>query len=210
VRLCTVQYVLTLTLICPFLLLLDCHSGCCSVLAVPVFLYGAASSEGVTLDAIRRSLGYFKSDSQGKWQGAMEFRSGDTAAAEPSTLGLSPDFGPTKGPFTKGVLTMGAVPWIVNYNVPVTGTDFQAGKSVARRVSERGGGLPKVQAMALFHNDTIEIACNILDTGVTPPQAVQDFVESAFREVGAQGALVGPGYLPGLTPDKALELYDEE
>lgn len=188
------------------LCLLFLCTGCCSVLAVPVFLYGAASSEGVTLDSIRRSLGYFRSDTQGKWQGAMQF--GDSTAAETSSL--APDFGPTKGPFSKGVLTMGAVPWIVNYNVPVTGIDIQAGKRVARRVSERGEGLPKVQAMALLHNDTIEIACNILDTSVTPPGEVQRFVEAAFKEPGTPNAQVGPGYLPGLTLERALELYDEQ
>lgn len=97
-----------------------------------------------------------------------------------------------------------------------------AAQRLARRVSERGGGLPFVQAMALQHAGpghgapqdaaapdplantapagTMEIACNLLNTNVTPPAAVQLEVErlvareeALAREAAAEAAAGGGG-----------------
>ena len=47
-------------------------------------------------------------------------------------------------------------------------------QSVAARVSSRGGGHDKVETMALRYGDgVIEVACNLLDTDVTPPEVVE-------------------------------------
>lgn len=44
-----------------------------------------------------------------------------------------------------GVATIGAVPFIINYNVPLETSDLQAAKAIAKAVSERGGGLRGVE-----------------------------------------------------------------
>jgi hypothetical protein len=50
-------------------------------------------------------------------------------------------------------------------------------------VSERGGGLKFVEAMALSHQDgAVEVACNLLNPEVTSPEAVQLFLEQAVSE----------------------------
>jgi acetyl-CoA acetyltransferase len=39
----------------------------------------------------------------------------------------------------------------------------RAARAIAREVSERGGGLAAVEAMALQHSGLVEVACNLLD-----------------------------------------------
>ena len=69
----------------------------------------------------------------------------------PGCLDLSycpPDMGPHQAQPRSGVVTIGAVPWIINYNVPLATSDMAAARRVARAVSERGGGLPGVEVCA--------------------------------------------------------------
>lgn len=47
--------------------------------------------------------------------------------------------------------TVGAGPWVINCNVPLNTPDLAIARDIARRVSERGGGLPLVDAMGLPH-----------------------------------------------------------
>jgi glutamate formiminotransferase len=70
------------------------------------------------------------------WQGSLPFR--DLAT-------FPPDAGPVRASPRSGVITIGATPWVVNFNVPVTGGDLAAAKQVARAVSTRGGGLPALE-----------------------------------------------------------------
>lgn len=53
---------------------------------------------------------------------------------------------------SKGIATVGAVPFVVNYNVLLRADDLQLARRIARAVSSRGGGLPCVEAMALPHD----------------------------------------------------------
>eukprot|EP00955_Chlamydomonas_euryale_P109218 365913-Chlamydomonas_euryale.AAC.7 len=46
---------------------------------------------------------------------------------------------------------------------------------------------PMAQAMALAHGEIVEVACNLLDVGATPPRAVQAFVEVGGRSVARDG-----------------------
>lgn len=66
--------------------------------------------------------------------------------------GLQPDFGPTTLDPRHGFAAVGAVPWVVNYNVLVHTEDMQACRSIAKAISTKGGGLPSVEAMALQHD----------------------------------------------------------
>ncbi|GAX75278.1 hypothetical protein CEUSTIGMA_g2723.t1 [Chlamydomonas eustigma] len=169
---------------------------------IPVYLYGHAHTQGRKLAEIRRQLGYFKPvasssnsthspavgpsvvsndsasttsySSPSLWEGALPFRSLDH---------YPPDLGPTQVPEGLGVTTVGAVPWLINYNVPLLSASLQQAKLLSRAVSERGGGLQYVEAMALSHEGgAIEVACNLLNPQATPPEAVQSFLEQAVRQ----------------------------
>lgn len=112
--------------------------------AVPTYLYGAAHPQARPLADLRRRLGYFRPQAAGgQWQGALP----------PPPAPLPPCFGPAEPPPDAGVCCVGAVPWLVNFNVLLDTADAAAAREVARAVGERGGGLPSVQAMALQHGD---------------------------------------------------------
>ncbi|KAL6746407.1 Formiminotransferase subdomain-containing protein [Haematococcus lacustris] len=78
---------------------------------LPVFLYGALQAEGRRLADTRRGLGYFQAPAQGAcWSGALPLI---------SLSHFPPDMGPQHVTPHWGLVTLGAVPWVVNYNVPV-------------------------------------------------------------------------------------------
>ncbi|KAB1207008.1 Wall-associated receptor kinase 2 [Morella rubra] len=160
----------------------------------PTFLYGAAHEEARTLDSIRRKLGYFKPNSSGtEWAGGPKSVS----------LPLKPDEGPTQVTRAKGVVVIGATPWVDNYNVPVFSNDMAALRRIAKRVSGRGGGLPSVQAMALAHgNDVTEVACNLLEPNKVGGDRVQQEVERLARE---EGMAVGKGYFTDLSQEEIVK-----
>lgn len=62
-----------------------------------------------------------------------------------------PDYGPSLVPPRTGLTLIGATRWVVNYNVLLRCDDLALVRRVARGVSQRGGGLPMVEAMALRH-----------------------------------------------------------
>lgn len=165
-------------------------------LQVPTFLYGAAHREGRTLASIRRQLGYFKPNSSGdQWRGAPET----------DALPVAPDAGPERPPRSKGVVVVGATSWVDNYNVPVHTGDVEAARRIARAVSERGGGLPSVQAMGLAHGGgVVEVACNLLDPARVGAEQVQGMVE---RLAAGEGLSVGKGYFTDFSQDKIVDLY---
>lgn len=99
---------------------------------MPVLLYGAAHPAGQTLATIRRASGYFKGSSTGLYAGASFIS---------LPQGLVPDFGPALLDPSHGFAAVGAVPWVVNYNVLLHTQDMQACRSIAKAVSTRGGGM---------------------------------------------------------------------
>ncbi|KAL3694724.1 hypothetical protein R1sor_008375 [Riccia sorocarpa] len=164
---------------------------------VPTFLYGAAHQEKRPLDAIRRRLGYFRANADGLWVGSPEL--------PPE---LQPDYGPTAASAKTGVVVVGACPWVMNYNVPIQSINLEIGRKIARKVSERGGGLKDVQAMALLHGrDGMEVACNLLNAERSTPQMVQKLVEELGQTEGVE---VGHGYLTGQTSEEVFELALEK
>ncbi len=66
---------------------------------------------------------------------------------------LVPNYGPASLDPRHGFAAVGAVPWVVNYNVLLRTQDMQACRSIAKAVSTRGGGLPAVEAMGLQHEE---------------------------------------------------------
>lgn len=166
---------------------------------VPIFLYGAASNTGKPLDEIRRSLGYFKRSTTSIWEGAEQILKYSGK--------IQPDFGPCDIPPKYGCIALGAAPWITNFNVLLDSRNLQLGKTIAAAVSERGGGLPKVQAMALLHGGgKVEIACNLLNISVT---STNDVLSLVTKLSGREGVGVLNGYSPGITPEIALSKWKE-
>ncbi|KAM0952300.1 putative 5-formyltetrahydrofolate cyclo-ligase, Glutamate formimidoyltransferase [Dioscorea sansibarensis] len=165
-------------------------------LQVPTFVYGAAHETGKTLDTIRRELGYFKpSSKENLWTGGLP------ADALPS----KPDHGPAELTGSKGVVIVGATHWVDNYNVPVLTTNIEAVRRVARRVSERGGGLQSVQAMGLLHGEnSTEVACNLLDSSRVGAHQVQLEIQKLALE---EGLAVAEGYFTDFSQEKVIEMY---
>lgn len=163
---------------------------------VPTYLYGDASPAGATLADVRRDLGFFDGETSGRWAGS----------AAGGGLARQPDHGPGAADDRQGVACVGATPWVVNYNVLLRSRGrepeqdaLRAARAVARATSARGGGLPLVQAMALPHADGIEVACNLLDAGVTPPADVL----ARVRELAElQGLLVAADYCTNKRPEE--------
>eukprot|EP00887_Chlorella_sp_A99_P002863 scaffold6.g2863.t1 len=165
---------------------------------LPVYTYGAAHQHQRPLDDIRRQLGYFKGAASGQWEGLL---GGGAAGAEDSSnssrgggavqrggsleLAVRPCFGPGVSSAASGVCCIGAIPLIINYNV-----------------SERGGGLPAVQAMALRHATVIEVACNLLDARQSSPADVLVRIEQLAAAAGVE---VGGGYVTGKTAEQLLQ-----
>ncbi|KAL9233760.1 hypothetical protein vseg_008715 [Gypsophila vaccaria] len=165
-------------------------------LAVPTYLYGAAHEKARTLDSIRRQLGYFKPNTGGNmWAGATTSQ----------FLPLPPDEGPSQADLSKGVIVVGTTKWVGNYNVPVFSTNISAVREIAKRVSERGGGLPSVQAMALVHGDgVIEVACNLLDPSQYGGDKVQGEVERLAQEHGLDA---GKGYFTDFSQEEIINMF---
>ena len=125
---------------------------------VPVHLYGQCHPEGRALAELRRQLGYFKSSGQSNVADSSVPSGGAVWSGGFGEYGgLEPDFGPAE-PGELGVMCIGAVRWLVNFNVPLISSEIVAGRAIARGVSERFGGLPHVEAMALCHGSGMEIA----------------------------------------------------
>ncbi|KAK9807717.1 hypothetical protein WJX72_007104 [[Myrmecia] bisecta] len=143
---------------------------------------------------IRRSLGYFRPTSSTHWMGALSM---DSLAACP------PDEGPSMVSQAAGIVTIGAIPWLVNYNIPVSGASLTDARQLARAISERGGGLPGVQAMALQHEHSLEVACNLQDPDVSPAEMVQAHANKLGQRLGLT---VGVGYRIGKTPEELIQL----
>lgn len=161
---------------------------------VPVFFYGAASPSNVQLADVRRAAGYFRGAATGTWTGAL------SASANVTPL-QAPDLGPVDISPHMGLTCIGAVPWLVNYNVLLKCSDLAVGRRIARAVSERGGGLRYVQAMALQHGEGIEVACNILDEAVS---TVDSVLECTRRLAAKEGIEVHSAYRIGRSPEELV------
>ncbi|ONK75919.1 uncharacterized protein A4U43_C03F21950 [Asparagus officinalis] len=165
-------------------------------LQVPVFLYEAAHPDNKALDAIRRELGYYRPNFMGsQWAGW----------ALPDILPIAPDEGSVNVNRARGIAVIGASPWIDTFNIPFLSTDIATVKRIARSVSARGGGLPSVQALALVHgDDSIEIACMLLDSKQVGADQVQARVELIAAQEGLE---VEKGYFTDFSQDMIVERY---
>ena len=144
---------------------------------VPTYLYGVGRD--VDLASIRRRFGYFRANNSGEqWRGSDE-------VWREALRETPPEFGMTVLRDEWGVACVGCVPFVVNHNVVLDTADVALAKRLARRVSERGGGLVGVQAMGLaYEGDKVEVACNLLNAAIHGPKDIDTFLEKALHEEG--------------------------
>lgn len=169
---------------------------------LPSYLYGKAHPATKPLADVRRQLGYFSaSKPQGKiWTGALPSSTNNTE------LPVSPDYGPVLSDPRAGVACIGAVPWIINLNVLLESNDMPAVRAVAKAVSERGGGMVGVQAMALQHDEGIEVACNLLAPQKVGPAEAEKEVRRLAEE---RGLIVKRAYCTGRNVEEMIKLAEE-
>lgn len=154
--------------------------------ALPVYLYARAAqrSEREVLADIRRP----------QYEGLKEL------IEQPEH---APDFGPAALHPTGGAVAVGARPFLIAYNINLESEDIELAKRIARRVRERSGGLPRVQALGLYLEDLrcAQVSMNLLDHTVTPLWLVWETVVELAR---AEGVELRESELIGLSPLAAL------
>jgi hypothetical protein len=69
------------------------------------------------------AAGYFQHDGNSIWQGSLGY-------ADLSQC--PPDMGPSRAQVKHGVMTVGAIPWIINFNVPLHTSDITKGAQPAK------------------------------------------------------------------------------
>jgi glutamate formiminotransferase / 5-formyltetrahydrofolate cyclo-ligase len=114
-----------------------------------------------------------------------------------------PDLGPSRLHPTGGAVAVGARPFLIAYNINLDSRDLELAKSIAKRVRERGGGLPRVQALGLYLDDLAcaQVSMNLLDFSVTPIWRVWEAVRDLAAEAGVE---LRESELIGLCPIAAL------
>jgi glutamate formiminotransferase len=114
-----------------------------------------------------------------------------------------PDFGPARLHPTAGAVAVGARPFLIAYNINLRSRDVELAKNIARRVRERSGGLPRVQALGLWLEDLgcAQVSMNLLDHTVTPMWRVWEEVRNLAADEGVE---LLESELIGLCPLAAL------
>ena len=154
-------------------------------LGIPVFLYARAATrpERERLPDVRR----------GEFEGLREAIGTDPARA--------PDFGPARIHPTAGATAIGARPFLVAYNVYLTGGEIALAKTIAKAVRSSDGGLPAVQARGFDVEGEPQVSMNLLDMDATPLHVAYDAVAAAARAAGAD---VERSEIVGLVPERAV------
>ncbi len=115
----------------------------------------------------------------------------------------APDFGPKRLHPTGGAVAVGARPFLIAYNINLASEDLAIAKRIAGAVREKGGGLPRVQALGLYLADLrcAQVSMNLLDHEVTPLWQVWERVRDL---AAAEGVELRESELIGLAPLVAL------
>jgi glutamate formiminotransferase len=153
---------------------------------IPVYLYAQAATRAdrVVLADVRRP----------QFEGLRE------RIRDPDR---EPDFGPARVHPTAGAVAVGARPFLIAYNINLASTDPDLAKRIARRVRERSGGLPRVQALGLYLDERscAQVSMNLLDFTVTPLWVVWEAVRALAADEGVE---LRESELIGLAPLAAL------
>jgi glutamate formiminotransferase len=153
-------------------------------LGYPVYLYEAAASA-----PHRRNLADVR---RGGYDG-LAARLGDPL--------WQPDYGPSELDPRKGAVAVGARPFLVAFNAYLDTDDVSVARAIARKVRQRGGGLPGVKALGLEVEGRAQVSMNLTDLETTPIPAAFEAVRTAAAE---HGASVESTELVGLAPLEAV------
>jgi glutamate formiminotransferase len=154
------------------------------------------------------------------------FRAGgvERLAARMESGEVAPLFGPPRLHPSAGAVLLGVRPPLVAFNLELDTEDVEVARAVAAGVRARDGGLPGVQALGLrlAGSGRAQVSMNLIDIAATPLHRVVREVERLAAAHGAAivtGELVGlmpaavaaPAaagalHLPGLAPDRILEV----
>lgn len=130
-------------------------------------LYGDASPEQIPLAKLRRMLGYFGNGGSSRWQYNGEYQGPP-----------KPDFGPGPIACNKGPVLLGVTPWVLSCNAVLDIADIHLARQIARGVSEKGGGLLGVEAMALAYGIArTEVAMNLKNGAPLPGKVIEGIRE---------------------------------
>lgn len=155
---------------------------------IPVFAYGLASSflPPRSLKDIRKSLNYFNKN---------------TISYSTALDSFPCDYGLLQIDGKKGITCIGAVPFVLNYNMRFRKTDLK------EKVMEITKDIrsDKVECLTLPHeNGSYEVACNLLDYQSTGPNEVYD---RANRKADLIDIEIQSSYTTCPMPMKLLEIY---
>ena len=115
----------------------------------------------------------------------------------------APDFGPRRPHPTAGATVVGARPFLIAWNIQLSTTEVAVARRIARRIRERDGGIPAVQALGidLASQGCAQLSMNILDFDRAPLWKVW---EEARRLAGDEAVSILDSELVGLLPARAL------
>ena len=154
---------------------------------MPVYLYARAArrADRVVLADIRRPAFEGLADALARSDGA-------------------PELGPSRAHPTAGATVTGARPFLVAWNIQLASRDLPLAQDIARRIRERDGGLPAVQALGipLETLGCVQVSMNLLDVERTPMWRVLDRVTELASAAGVE---VMDTELIGFAPLRAFQ-----
>jgi glutamate formiminotransferase / 5-formyltetrahydrofolate cyclo-ligase len=112
-----------------------------------------------------------------------------------------PDYGPHVLDPRTGAVAVGARPFLVAFNAFLDTGDVEVARQIARRVRERGGGLPAVRALGFSVGGKAQVSMNLTDLERTPIPVALEAVRAEATELGAS---VESTELVGLAPLAAI------
>ena len=115
------------------------------------------------------------------------------------------DFGQYQARF--GAMALGVRPFLLAYNINVTGLDLEQVKQVAKNVRESSpGGLPGLRAIGWDTPEfgCMQVSCNIVDLALCRPKLLFDRVTQEVETIGGKTA---GSELIGLAPAFAFSDY---
>ena len=153
---------------------------------LPVFLYEMSAQKPA-----RKNLATIR---KGQFEGMSE------KVKDPE---WEPDFGGARIHPTGGVVSVGARPPLVAYNLNLNTSDVQIAKNIAKIIREKDGGLANVKAMGFMLEDRniAQVSINMTDYRVTPLYRVTELVKAEAKRYGVK--VIGSEVI-GLCPMKAL------
>jgi len=152
---------------------------------LPVFLYGELASHPA-----RRERAFFRDG------GPVELR------RRMATGELRADFGPPVPHPTAGATLVTARPPLAAFNLILAGVDLTAGRDIAARLREAGGGPRGVRAIAIdLGRGRTQVSTNVHDPIAVP---LAEVVERVRRLARARRGSVVEAEVVGLVPEAAM------